>query len=183
MMRLRTQKKLGQALATLLLGGLASLVPLAAQAQAQAVPARVLPDVTLYDQGGMVTTTRALQQSGKWLLLVLDPRLPASDKLLKALAARQPAASWNEHLVLVVLGDAAAGGPVIARHGRLGGVVWLSDRDLGLRDALGLKVTPAIYAMNERNEVAWQLLGIPQPARIETMLRQWVLVPAPATGR
>lgn len=171
MTRLRYQNKLGQALAALLLFGVATL--------AQAAPARVLPEVTLYDQGGMVTSTRALQRSGKWLLLVVDPKLPASEKLLKALAARQPAASWNEQLVLVVLGDAAAAGPVIARHAKLNGVVWLVDRDLRLRDALAASVSPAIYAMNERNEVAWQLLGIPQPARIETMLRQWVLVPAP----
>lgn len=181
MRKLRYQKKLGAALAALLLGGLASLVPLAAHTQA--MPVRVLPDVTLYDQGGMVTTTRALQQSEKWLLLVIDPHLPASEKLLKALAARAPAASWNAHLVLVVLGDDAAAGTVIARHSKLGGVVWMTDRDLGLRAALALKVTPAIYAMNERNEVAWQLLGIPQPARIEPMLRQWVLVPLAATGR
>jgi hypothetical protein len=181
MMRLRNQKRLGLVLAGLLAGSLATMAPLAVHAQA--APARVLPDVTLVDQNGVVATTPTLQQSGKWLLLVLDPSLPATEKLLKALAARQPVASWNERLVLVVPGDAAAAGRMVARHTKLSGVVWMADRDLRLRDALALKVTPAIYAINERNEVAWQLLGIPQPARIEAMLRQWVQVPASATGR
>jgi hypothetical protein len=143
---------------------------------AGAAEPRLLPDVVLYDTNGSASTIRTLQQSGHWVMLLVDAAQPTSQTILNALA-KQPD-GWAGKVVVVVIGRAVAASAFIEKNNGVPGVVWLLDREQELPHALALKATPTLYAINEKNEIRWQLVGIPAKAGILSMLKQWMRAPA-----
>jgi hypothetical protein len=147
---------------------------------ATATEYKLLPEVLLYEQDGKSINTRALQQPTPWALLVVNSTSPSSQVLLNLLSHRKD--GYQERLVIVVSGNVKEDVAFIAKNRKLNGVKWLIERNNSLANILNLRATPTLYAINAHNQIAWQLIGTPPSTNIESVVEQWLQLPATNTN-
>lgn len=139
---------------------------------------RALPELALFDNAGLLVDSAALRQPERWVLLVLDAGMASSQGLLSALARK--AGSYDGRLVVVVGGAPAQAQAFIAANQKFPGVRWLTDPERVSGAALRLSTTPVVIAVDEQNQIGWQLAGPPKRGTVESMLANWLrLTPAP----
>jgi hypothetical protein len=138
---------------------------------------RPLPEMAIYDSGGLVVDSAGLRQPGRWMLLVLDAEMASSQSVVTALARR--ADGYDGRMVVVVSGARAAAQSFIAANQKLPGVRWLTDPDRASGAALQLSATPVLLAIDENNQIGWQLAGQPGRGTLGSMIAHWLrLAPA-----
>lgn len=156
--------------------GLAALLAAVLMQPALAGEGRPLPELALVDSAGLVALSPAPQQPGRWMLVVLDPRVASSQSLVNALARR--AGGYDDRVVVVVTGAAAPAQSFIASNEKLAGVRWLMDPEHGAGPALGLSTTPVLLAIDDNHRIAWQLAGQPKRGTALSMVLRWLQITA-----
>lgn len=164
--------------ATMMKLGPAALLAAVLMQPAQAGERRVLPELALVDSTGVAVDSAALRQSGRWMLLVVDAGMASSQGLVSTLARRPD--GYEGRLVVIVAGAPAPAKAFVAANEKLPGVRWLLDPERKSGAALHLSVTPVLLAMDENNQVGWQLAGQPKRGTVGALVAQW-LKPAPIT--
>lgn len=136
-----------------------------------------LPELQMADQNsaGSVQGNLTVSPNQRWMLLVLDVANAESQVMLNALEKR--AGGFHDRIHIVVTGQSKQISAFMSRNQSLQGVRWVQDQDKSLVKRLQLKVQPAMYALNGKNEIVWQILGNPKHGSILQMVNNWLAIP------
>ncbi len=118
---------------------------------------RALPDLSLADKEGAVTTQATLKRATPWALLVVDAGKPQTNATLVRLQKKE--GDWGGGLAVVVIGNQEAFTALIKSNEKLTGVRWYRDTGTNMMKTLHLPGLPAVLGMNADNQIVWQSIG------------------------
>lgn len=132
---------------------------------------RPLPALALADADGAAASAWMPARATPWILLVVDP---ARQQTQGALARLQLQAD-GDGVVVVVIGDEMAFQALRKRYNTLPGLRWYRDTSGTLLRTLRLPGLPAVLGMTPDNQVAWQVIGVPEHAgKAHSLVASWL---------
>jgi hypothetical protein len=154
-------------------GGMA-IIAAAGPCQAARLPNEPLPSFAAAGLDGQSITPEALQLTGNWMLIVLDPRLPSARAFLDGLAAKQATLDSRTTIVLIGKADLATA-TANAAPAQLAGVRWLVAGDTNLVSRLHIPGVPAMLAIGADKKIAWVRSGVPTPpGSVLSIIESWL---------
>jgi hypothetical protein len=151
--------------------GLALIVGTGAGVSAQ--QKRPLPAFSVVDSGGQAVASTAIPYDATWLLVYVQPRCAACDRVLKRIDADERAAATR---IVVVAGgmDAAGVAELAATYPHMQESRWLADPDRSAARALGIRATPIVLGMRGGG-MEWRLNGVADGGReLDSILFTWL---------
>jgi hypothetical protein len=141
---------------------LLSLMPvgLAHAANPRLLPELALQQATLLDANQPAATRLSqLKPAGRWVLLVLDANLASTAQFLGALKAD---GFDGKQAVVVIVGGQAASSRLLQTQALPAQLRWAVADTQATLSLLKIGGTPALYAINAQQEIAWQSYGYPK---------------------
>jgi hypothetical protein len=142
---------------------------------ATAVEKKPLPDFQVTSPQGHPFSSLQLTQTNRWLLVVLTPSDPLSDRLLLAFH-QWPESRWISKTIWIV--EAPADLARTYLESKLGDsahrISWVSDEPRLAFQSLSLKGLPVVIGMDQ-SQMQWTLSGVlNDPSRLESIVESWV---------
>ncbi len=137
---------------------------------------RPVPSAIVTDSAGAPLALSLVATEGQWLFLYVSADSTASKRLLDAMA------KWEltslDHLLVIVGGDAAQAGPLVAADHGLRGAQFASDARREAWTALQLSGVPTLVGVRN-NLLEWRLAGVlNDPEAFKSVVVSWLAGPA-----
>jgi len=155
-----------------LAGGLALFAALTLQGGVQRQP---LPRFPLFTGVGLPITSDRLPHKGPWLLVYVEPYCRKCASILQELRKEEAGPHLNDQVVVIV-GHTQPRDlrPFKRQYPRIADSQWFADPRGQALKALQLKAVPAVFGVDERDQMEWVLVGaLANTNNLDSILKTW----------
>jgi len=143
---------------------------------------RTLQNLALVDASGRSIQSIFATQPERWAIIFVDADRTHAQKTI--LRLYRQSGDWNERLIVVATGKAAAFQGLVGTNRGVKGVVWLRYVGTNLPSEAGFSGYPTLMGMTRESGISWQVAGLPgRPDKAQSLIASWLWPPFAASTK